>query len=207
MSPVLEPVLARLGKPKRYPRGSLLFSPGDQASGFHYVTAGEIRVFRMDEKGREIEIVRVGPGDFVGEAVAFAAVPYPAFAQAEKNSDTLFFEKSAVLTGIRNNPEVAAFFLGLLARKCVVLNERLEDIGLQTVRQRLIRYLLSSCSGDKSCEVVLEMKKGDLARLLGTIGETLSRALAQLERDGLIVVRGKLITVLDCRRLRAGLDS
>ncbi len=204
---VLEPVLEKLGKPRRYPRGALLFSAGDPGSGFHFVRSGEIRVFRMDERGREIELVRVGPGDFVGEAVVFASVPYPAFAQAGKNSETLYFDKKTVLTAIGKNPDVAESFLGLLARKCVVLNERLEQLGLQTVRQRLVRYLLSSCSGERSCEIVLETRKGDLARLLGTIGETLSRTLAQMEREGLIKVRGRRITVLDCPRLRSGLES
>jgi CRP-like cAMP-binding protein len=207
MNPVLEPALEGLGKPKRHLRGSLLFSAGETAAGFHYVRSGEIRVFRMDEKGREIELVRVGPEDFVGEAVVFASVPYPAFAQAVRNSETLYFEKKAVFAGIRRDPKIAGFFLGLLARKCVVLNERLDHIGLQTVRQRLVRYLLSACSGERNCEIVLEMRKGDLARLLGTIGETLSRTLAQMEKEGLIEVHGRRITILDGRRLRSGLES
>jgi CRP/FNR family cyclic AMP-dependent transcriptional regulator len=207
MSPVLDPGLEEIGRPKRYPRGTLLFSAGEPGQGFHYVRSGEIRVFRMDEKGREIELVRVGPGDFVGEAVVFASASYPAFAQAARSSETLYFEKNAVLAGIRRNPDVAAFFLGLLARKCLVLNDRLEDIGLQTVRQRLVRHLLSSCSGERCCEVVLDRKKADLARLLGTIGETLSRTLAQLEKEGLIEVRGRRIRILDCRKLRSGLES
>lgn len=207
MNPPLDPALERLGTPKRHRRGSLLISAGEAALGFHYVRAGEIRVFRMDEKGREIELVRIGPGDFVGEAVAIAGVPYPAFAQAVKNSETLYFDKRDVFAGIRRDPDVAAFFLRLLARKCVVLNERLEHIGLQTVRQRLVRHLLSSCSGERGCEVVLTMRKGDLARFLGTVGETLSRTLAQLEKEGLIAVRGRRISILDCRRLRSGLQS
>jgi CRP/FNR family transcriptional regulator len=205
--PALEGWLEKLGIPKRYPRGGLLFSAGDPGAGFHLIRSGEVRVFRMDDRGREIELVRTGPGEFVGEAVVFASVPYPAFAQAEKSTITLYFDRKAVLAAVGKNPEVAEFFLGLLARKCVILNDRLDQVGLQTVRQRLVRYLLSACSGERRCEVVLEMRKGDLARFLGTIGETLSRALSQLEKEGLIEVRGRRIAILDCGRLRSGIES
>jgi CRP-like cAMP-binding protein len=48
----------------------------------------------------------------------------------------------------------------------------------------------------------LEIKKTELARLLGTISETLSRNLRGLQRDGLIEVKGRRIRIKECSRLR-----
>jgi CRP-like cAMP-binding protein len=95
----------------------------------------------------------------------------------------------------------------LLARKCVVLSNKIESLGLRTVRQRLIRYLLSRCSGEQTCLVELKVKKGELAKILGTISETLSRNLKHMQDEGLIEVEGNKITVKDCPALRDELIS
>ena len=199
---VLPDDLKKLGQPQQSQRDALLFSAQDKADGFYFVQTGEIRVYKMDEQGREVEVVRLGPGDFLGEAIVFASPAYPVFAQAVKDSDVLFFAKSKINQELARNPEIAMYFVGLLARKCVVLSNKIESLGLRTVRQRLIRYLLSRCSGEQKCLVELKVKKGELAKILGTISETLSRNLKHMQEEGLIDVEGNKITVLDCTALR-----
>lgn len=191
-----------IGQQKKYQKGELLFAAADPAKGFFYLMKGEIRVYKMDEQGREIEIVRLGPGDFLGEAIVFTAPRFPAYAQATKDSDVLFIEKERLFQSIEKNPALAKFFIVLLAKKCIVLNQRIEALGLKTVRQRLIQYLLSRCGGENRCEIELKIKKVELAKLLGTISETLSRNLKQLQDEGLIEVKAKTITIPDCLSLR-----
>ncbi len=199
----LEKKIESLGVRKKYTKNAFLFLAQDPARGFYLLLKGEIRVFRMDERGRELEIVRLRPGEFFGEAIALLAGRFPAFARAVKDSEVLFFEKQAVFRKIDQDPSTARFFLTLLARKCAVLNERIETLGLRTVRQRLAQYLLNRCRGEeRECLVVLEIKKTELARLLGTISETLSRNLRKMQRDGLIEVTGRKIHINECSRLR-----
>jgi CRP-like cAMP-binding protein len=52
-----------------FQKKSFLFFAGDPADAFFYVQSGEIWVFRMDDLGREVEVVRLSPGDFFGEAI------------------------------------------------------------------------------------------------------------------------------------------
>jgi CRP/FNR family transcriptional regulator len=204
----LDKRIQALGTKKFYGKDALLFLPQEEARGFFYILDGEVRVYRMDNKGKDIEIVRLHPGSFFGEAVAFAGGVYPAFARTVKPSEVLFFDTQAVFRKLREDPSIARFFLVLLANKCLVLNERIETLGLRTVRQRLAQYLLSHCPGEeKACLVELKIKKTDLARLLGTISETLSRNLRKLREDGLIEVEGKKIIIKDCHRLRRELPG
>jgi CRP-like cAMP-binding protein len=95
----------------------------------------------------------------------------------------------------------------LLAQKCVVLSSRVESLGLRTVRQRLIQYLLANCYGPGPCLVELKIKKGELAKLLGTISETLSRVLKQMQKEGLIAVDGRKIHIRDCQKITEELTS
>jgi len=199
----VEALLRELGRVRRLDAGAVLFDAGDESREFFRVESGEMRVFRMDAEGREIEIVRLGPGEFFGEAVAFAGAPYPAYAAAVGETSVLAFDRSRVLECIGAEPAAARFFVRLLAEKCLILNERIEALGLKTVRQRLAHFLIARCPGHAACLVDLEIRKVDLAKLLGTVPETLSRTFKRMEDDGLIRVDGPRIHILDCPALHS----
>jgi CRP/FNR family transcriptional regulator len=202
----LDKKIAALGVNRSYRKEAFLFLAEEDARGFFYVLSGEVRVFRMDDSGREVEIVRLRPGEFFGEAIAIASGKFPAFARAARDTEVLFFERQAVLKSIQADSAVAEFFIVLLANKCILLNRRIETLNLRTVRQRLAQYLLAHCAAERSCTIDLAIKKCELAKHLGTISETLSRTFQRMERDGLIEVRGKRIRVLDCDKLRQELN-
>ena len=154
--------LKKLGLFKSYNKDAMLFYAQDKANGFYYVDSGQIRVFKMDEQGKEIEVTRLEPGDFLGEAILFVSSVFPFYAQAVKDSQVFFFDKQKIFSEIDKDPTIAKFFLILLAGKCLVLNKRIESLGLKNVRQRLIQYLLSQCTGEQECLVELKLKKGEL---------------------------------------------
>jgi len=189
--------LNTIGRSRNYNRDEFLFNAGDTAKGFYYIQSGEVRIFRMDEQGREIDIVRLSSGDFFGEAVVFVAAEFPAYAQAVRQSQVLYFSREDVFKQIEIRPETARSIITLLAHKCVVLNKRIETLELRSVRQRLAQFFLSHGRGEKTYEVELKLKKSELASFLGTVPETLSRNLKQLQKENLIEVSGRRITVLD----------
>ena len=194
--------IKKLGRIQAFGKDEILFNAGDDANGFYYVQSGEVRIFRMDDQGKEVEVVRLNPGDFFGEAVVFVSDKFPAFAQAVLDTKTLFFSKKIIFRHIDRDPTIARFFISLLARKCIVLNKRIETLELRTVRQRLAQFILSQYREQKSEVIVLNMKKVELARFIGTISETLSRSLKQLQVDNLIEVHGREIRVKDSAKLK-----
>lgn len=195
--------IRRLGRETLFAKGTALFQADELASVFCYVLSGEIRVFKLDDQGRELEVTRLGSGEFVGEAFALVHGRYPFFAQAVRESRVLAFPASAVDRAIAADPGAARFFVRLLARKCVQLSARVESLGMRTVRQRVAEFLLSRCGGSGGCRVDLPMSKGELAKSLGTVGETLSRTLRQMREERLIEVRGKAIRIVDCGGLKS----
>jgi CRP-like cAMP-binding protein len=202
----LENSIRELGILKKYKKDEHLFNAQDEADGFYYIESGEVRVFKMDEEGREIEIVRLEPGDFFGEAIVFVSSTYPSFATATKDSRVRYFPKRKILQQMEIDPNFSKFFINLLARKCVTLTKRIEALELQTVRKRLIQYLLSNCTGERDCLIELRTKKVELAKILGTVSETLSRNLRQMQDEGLIEVKGNKILVKNCPKLKEELS-
>ena len=199
----LETFLRSLGRRRPFRKGAVLFREGEEARLFYFIESGEVRVFRSDERGRELEVVRIRSGDFLGEAVALAGARYPASAEAVRDTATAALDARAVLDAAGRDPASARFLIGLLARKCLALNERLEALGLATVRQRLARFLAARPAGESGRFFDLGVKKAELARLLGTVPETLSRTLRRFEADGLIEVRGPRVRIADAAGLRA----
>lgn len=203
----IEDRIKALGQEKKFTKWEMLFYAQDKADGLYLVLSGEIRVYKMDDQGKEVEVVRLGPGDFFGEAILFVAEVFPVYAQAVRDAKVVFLEKNELFLHLERDPSLAKFFLTLLAKKCVTLNQRIEILGLHTVRQRLIRYLMSFCQGQESCVVNLSVKKSELAKILGTISETLSRNLKQLQDEGLIDVQANSIHIKDCKRLRSEITN
>lgn len=203
----IAPVIKKLGVEKQYAKGEMPFFPGSESVGFFFVLSGEIRVYKIDLRGKESEVVRLKEGDYFGEAVVFARAAFPFFSQAVKDSRLLFIPKPSVIRAVREDPAIAQFFLSLLAEKCLTLTQRLETMTLHSVRKRIIRHLLTHCSGERVCTVRLTTTKSDLAKILGTISETLSRNLQQLQKEGLIEVKGKTIRIKNCPKMRQELFS
>ncbi len=195
--------IQRRGELRRYSAGESLFHAGDPAAGLFFVKKGEIRIFKMDRQGKEMEVVRLGNKSFFGEAILFTSETLPAYAEAVTESEVFFLHKRQLFEDLEKTPGLARGLLSLLARKCLILNQRIEVLGLQTVRQRLAHYLLSRCKGQSSCTISLDINKTELAKYLGTISETLSRNLKQLQDEKLIEVDNRVIHIRDCIGLRA----
>ena len=190
------------GVEKEIRKNQVLFCQDEDADRFGYVLDGEIRVYKMDEQAREKEVGRFSKGAFFGEVIVFAADKYPVYAEAVKDSRVLFFYRDTIKEFIRKDPSVADEFMKLLAQKCLALNAQIEMLTLKTVRERLIQFLAKECEGKETCRVLLKFTKTQLARNIGTVSETLSRTLKQLQEEGLIEVKNREIFIKKCRLLK-----
>jgi CRP/FNR family transcriptional regulator, dissimilatory nitrate respiration regulator len=178
-------------------RGEALFLEGDRADGFYVVRSGRLKVYKSSPAGREQILHLVEPGDTVGEVAMFAGQTFPATAEALGRSDAVFIPKRALLDMVTREPEVAMVFLTGLSRRLREFTSLIEALSLREVSGRLAAYLLyqSRNAPGLTAMVVLPMPKAELASLLGTVPETLSRAFQRLSTKGLVSVRGRTIHV------------
>ncbi len=196
--------LAMIAVDQIIPRGKMIFSEGDEAAGFYVVTSGRVKIFKLSPEGKEQILHIFGTGEPVGEAAVFAGEKFPAYAEALDETRILFFPRTAFVDLIGKNPAVALNMLSVLSKRLRKFAGLVEDLSLKEVPGRLGAYLLL-LSGQKkgAVEFELDVSKNQLASLLGTIPETLSRILARMEKEKLIKSRGKRITLLDRKGLEA----
>jgi len=197
--------LADIAAVKSYVKGQTIFVDGAEAVGFHGVLTGRARVFKLSFEGKEQILEVFGPGDTFGEAAALSMQRYPAHADAVEKCTTLFFPRQAFRRLVETHPTLALNMLADLSRRLHRFTNLVEELSLKEVPGRLAAHLLylSERQGD-SDDLTLELPKVQLASLLGTIPETLSRILARMMREGLIEsVGARHIRILD----RASLED
>ena len=190
--------VGNLAVEEKYSKGETIFFEGDEAGGFYIVGSGTIKVFKINPSGKEHILHIFGSGEPVGEVPVFSNRPFPATAEAIVNSTMLYFPRKEFVSLIEQNPSVAMNMLAVLSMRLRQFTNQIENLSLKEVPARLAGYLLYMLDEQEHDSVVeLPVSKGQLASLLGTIPETLSRIFAKMSDEGLIRVEGRIITILD----------
>jgi len=189
--------LARISVRRSCRKGERLFSEGDEGTGFYMVVTGRVKIFKVSTDGKEQILHLFGPGESFGEVSVFTGQGFPADAVTAVQTVLLFFPRMAFIALIQRDPTLALNMLAQLSGRLRHFAGLIEDLSLKEVPGRLAKYLLYLSGRDSKGEVALDVSKGQLASLLGTIPETLSRILARMNRQGLIRLRGSQILILD----------
>jgi CRP-like cAMP-binding protein len=186
---------------KRYPKGTLIFSEDEQALGFFVLISGRVKVYKLSPEGKEQILHIISPGETFAEAALFAGSTYPAFAESLAETRAFYFSKEGFLNLIRRNPQISLNMIASLSHWLRKFVDLVEELSLKDVSARLSKYLVdlsakSARSSERGIEFELDINKSQLASQLGTISETLSRALKKLRDRRIIEVEGKKITIL-----------
>jgi CRP/FNR family transcriptional regulator len=194
--------IRKIALEKKFNKGEIIFSEGDEGNGFYVIAEGRVKVFKLSTEGKEQILHIFGPGQPFGEAPVFAGQKFPANAQAIEKTRVLFFLRVSIVNLISANPSLALNMLAVMSIKLRQFAVQIENLSLKEMPARLASYLLHHADEQNQGDVVvLKISKGQLASTLGTIPETLSRMFAKLSGKNLISVAGKKITLLDRRGL------
>ncbi|MFV0436740.1 MAG: Crp/Fnr family transcriptional regulator [Desulfopila sp.] len=183
---------------KKYGRGESIFFEGDAGNGFYLVMEGRVKIFKMSLQGKEQILHIFGEGEPFGEVPVFHGKPFPATAEALSATRVLFFPRNDFVQIVTQSPSIALNMLAVLSMRLRRFTSQIESLSLKEVPARLASYLLYLADEQGNAETVeLEISKGQLASLLGTIPETLSRIFAKMTEEGLIEVQGRTIHLRD----------
>ncbi|MDH3328111.1 MAG: Crp/Fnr family transcriptional regulator [Desulfobulbaceae bacterium] len=195
--------IARIAVPKSFGRGEAVFFEGDEGNGFYMVLEGRVKIFKMSMEGKEQILHIFGPGEPFGEVPVFHGQPFPANAMALVKSKLIFFPRREFIDLVTANPSLALNMLAMLSLRLRRFANQIESLSLKEVPGRLAAYLLYlSEEQGPAAHVTLDIPKGQLASLLGTIPETLSRIFSKMTDEGLIRVEGRTIYIDDFEGLR-----
>lgn len=197
-----------LGQQREAPSGSILFHHGDAYRGFYLLLAGTVHIYRLSESGRMLVLHVIRPGESFAEVPLFEPTPtptYPATGETLEDSTLLFIPEEPFLEFVDKHPRACLHMLGQFARRQREAVRQLDALSLQDVQGRLARHLARKTPETPDATpptIELDIPKSVLAAELGTVPETLSRALRKLEEQDLIRSEPSSITVKDLDALQ-----
>jgi len=181
-----------------FKRGDVIFSEGDDGDGFFLVASGLVKIFKSSPEGKEQILHILGPGEPFGEVPVFSGQHFPASSEAIAESRLIFFPRSKFVALITANPSLALNMLAVLSMRLRQFTVQIENLSLKEVPGRLASYLIYLANEQKRDDfVTLNISKGQLASLLGTIPETLSRIFARMNSQNLIEVKDRNIKLIN----------
>ncbi|QTA87694.1 Crp/Fnr family transcriptional regulator [Desulfonema magnum] len=196
--------IEKIAVDRYFKKGEIIFSEGDEGSGFFVVADGKVKIFKVSSEGKEQILHIFGAGEPFGEVPVFSGQSFPANAEAIAKTHLVFFPRTAFTELIINNPSLALNMLAVLSMRLRQFTIQIENLSLKEVPNRLAAYLVYLADEQGTPDAVtLNISKGQLASLLGTIPETLSRTFAKMTDQELIEVNGRNIRLTRRKNLEA----
>jgi CRP-like cAMP-binding protein len=181
-----------------YKKGEMLFREGSYPTGIYYLQKGKVKKYKTDKEGREQIFYVCKSGELLGYHALISEEHYTDSSSTLEESVISFIPKDDFLKAIQASPILSNRLLKCMSHEFGVLVNGLAIYAQRTVRERLALSLLvlrdkykKEQQGNKPVE--LSLSRDDLAKMVGTARETLTRLLHDFKSEGLITTEGRKI--------------
>lgn len=186
-------------RPQHVPARTTLFRPGDQAEAFVILLSGRIGVYLTGRGGRELLLYAVTPGETCVQTTlgVLGGAAYTGEAVAESDLVAVMVPQPVFETLMATSAEFRSFVFRAFAARLSDLMFVLEQVAFVKVEKRLALALIERAAGGD----VIETTHQELAAVIGTAREVVSRRLEALASKGIVANERGLIRVLDAAEL------
>jgi CRP/FNR family transcriptional regulator len=185
--------------------GETIFYEGNAALAVFCVGSGQVKLTRAGPHGDPHVIATRGAGDLLGCRAVLAGGLYTVTAEPLRPSRVCMIPRASFIETVREDAALAFGILTRMARMTIESEDQLMMRSVEHVRQRTARYLLGiapDCPVAYPLELSGLLPRHEMAQLIGTTTETLSRTLHVLAMRGILEVDRDRIVVKDPEALR-----
>ncbi len=199
LSPEEQDEVATYARPMRRRAGETIHQPGDDASHLLVVHKGRVKVSHLSAGGQERLLRVLEPGDFMGESAFVTGERPDDLVVALGDVELCSFDHRELGALVSQFPDIALRMLRTVTGRLDQAERTIADLTASDVEARLAAYLIDLPTTRREGRMIarLPLPKKDVASLLGTTPETLSRKLAAFAEAGLVEVHGREVVVLD----------
>jgi CRP/FNR family cyclic AMP-dependent transcriptional regulator len=198
-----EPALQKLNEIKStavYPKSAMLFIEGQQPRGVFVLCAGKVKLSTSSKEGKTIITKLSDPGDVLGLNATISNRPYEVTAEMVEPGQVNFISRDAFLHFLRENGEVAVRVAEQLSRNYYSAYEEIRTLGLTSSPSEKFAKLLLSWSPDSKgngpgAPVRMTLTHEEIAEMIGTTRETVSRLFSEFKKKQLVQVKGATLAI------------
>ncbi len=196
----------------RYQAGGVIFLEGEPCPGLFFVKSGRVKIYKVAPSGREQVLCIMHPRTCFGGCPLFDGANNPAMAEALDPTILYVLDRAEAVALAERDHAAALTLLKIFSGRLRLLASLVERLSLRCVTARVAEVLLTYADERglpqaHGIEVCLDLSQHDLAALVGTAREVVTRTLRDMERKGIIHARGRRIVILDRERLASLISS
>ncbi len=201
--------ISQLAYLREYFQGSIIFYQGDPGKAMFYVKSGKVKILKEDYYGREQILHIMKPGNIFAEVVVFDDGSYPATAQVMENTTVGVITKEKLEQHLTENPSIAVKIMKLMGKRLRTAQKKVADLALRDTYQRTVNIIYNLMTEDDCAfceqkrEVVISATHQELASMVGTSRESVTRVLASLKEQGIVKTDKGYISVNDPGKLKS----
>ncbi len=200
-------VLGKEATVREYEKNDTIIHKADEGDSFFSLISGRVKVVLTDDEGKEFIVGILQPKEFFGEMSLLDGEPRSASVVAIEKTEVVVLRREDFLRLFTANASLAKKVISVLGRRLRNANEHIESLVFLDVCGRLARILLDMAGeAGKPCdggiEISVSHSRTELANLVGTTRETLTRALKTLETMGYIKIRKNIFIITSTNGLK-----
>jgi CRP/FNR family transcriptional regulator len=182
-----------------YPKGAMLFIEGQQPRGVFVLCAGKAKLSTSSREGKTIITKLSEAGDVLGLNSVISSRPYEVTAEMMEPGQANFIPRESLLQFLKDHGEVALRVAEQLSRNYYTAYEEIRTLGLATSpSEKFAKLLLSwspkAANGD-GAQVKLTLTHEEIAEIIGTTRETVSRLFSEFKRKQLLQLKGSTLII------------
>ncbi len=192
-----------------YPAGHIFYAPEEYSAQLLILRRGRVRVYKLSSEGRALTLLILEPMAIFGEMMLADEWVQDSFAEAMSACTVGMLGRKEVRQILSAYPDVALRFMEAMSRRLRALEHKLADVAFKSVPQRLATVLLNLADNQPepaistSPPAVVRYTHQQLAEMIGSYRETVTKAIGEFRESGLIRVEEEVIYLTDMARLQA----
>lgn len=192
---------------RQYRRNMILFMEGELGEAIHFVMEGKVKIYKTSEDGREHILYIAVPGDIFAEVILFNEVNYPATAEVIEDGRIAFIHNADLEQVLINHPSMAVAIIKVLNKRLMTAQSQVKSLALQNTHSRTAEMLLRLANDlgrqtPEGIELDLNISRQELANMVGTTRETVTRILTSFKKYKLLEMDRNFILITDPIKLK-----
>ena len=191
-------LIASLLIERRYARNTTIVEEGLPGDYMYVIREGRVKVTKLSDEGREKILNFLDEGGFFGEMALLDRAPRIASVKTLKPVRLLALSRTDFLNALRTSPDLAMAVIQELVRRLREVDEQASSLSFQRVKERtkgLLRRLAQESADDPERRTTAALTHQQIADMIGTSRETVTRVVKELKQDGWLHQDGKRYVV------------
>jgi len=189
-----------------FPQGAILFVEGQSARGAYIICSGRVKLSTTSRDGKTLILRIAQAGEVLGLHATVSGKPYELTAETLQPCQLDFLKRDDFMRFLQNHADACLNAAQHLSQNCQDAYEMIRSLGLShSVTEKMARLLLEwSEQGENTKDGVrikIALTHEEIAQLVGTSRETVTRLLNQFRRDQWIAIKGASLTIVQPEQL------